>query len=83
VAYTIDVDPDAREQIRALPSDVLNALAEAMTMLTLTPWNGDPINENNPSGAVRVLPFTPRGLLTYMILEDRHRVDLLQVTWAN
>jgi hypothetical protein len=29
VAYTIDVDPEAREQIHALPAGVLTALAEA------------------------------------------------------
>lgn len=83
MAYTIDVDPEAREQIGALPSVVLTALAEAMTVLTLTPWNGDPINKENPDGAVRVLLFNPRGMITYLIVEDQRRVDVLQVTWAS
>jgi hypothetical protein len=83
VAYTIDVDPEAREQIRALPAVVLTALAEAMAVLTLTPWNGDPINKENPDGAVRVLLFNPRGMITYLIVEDRRRVDVLQVTWTS
>ena len=64
MAYTVDVDPEAREQIGALPSVALTALAEAMTVLTLTPWNGDPINKENPDGAVRVLLFNPRGMIT-------------------
>jgi hypothetical protein len=83
VVYTIDVDHEAREQIRALPAVVLTALAEAMTVLTLTPWNSDPINKENPDGAVRMLLFNPRGMITYLIVEDQCRVDVLQVTWAS
>jgi hypothetical protein len=41
-----------------------------------------PINLGNPKGPVRQLPFGQLGLITYLILEDQQRVDLLIVTWA-
>jgi hypothetical protein len=84
VAYALDIDPDASAQMRALPYTAALALAEAMTVLRLTPWNGAPINENNPTGAVRQLVFGPagEGLLTYLILDDQDRVDVLRLAWA-
>lgn len=50
VSYEIEVYPDAQEQIQALPVGALTALAEVMTMLELTSWNGAPLNRNNPEG---------------------------------
>jgi hypothetical protein len=41
-----------------------------------------PINVGNPRGPVRHLPFGQFGMITYLILEDQRRVDLLIVTWA-
>jgi len=40
VSYELDVDPDARSQIMALPTHALTSVADAMAMLELTPWNG-------------------------------------------
>ncbi|MCU1653981.1 MAG: hypothetical protein JWQ60_5130 [Pseudonocardia sp.] len=51
-------------------------------MLELVPWNGEPINQQNPDGKVRVLPFGAAGLVTYLILEDQRQVDVLDVIWA-
>jgi hypothetical protein len=84
VVYEIEVYPEAREQIRGLPADTLTALAEAMVVLELTPWNGEPYNKANPSGGMRQLVFGPQGegMITYLILEDQRRVDLLRVFWA-
>ncbi len=81
VAYELEVDPDAREQIMALPADAATSLAEAMVMLELTPWNGSPFNKDNPDGAVRTLPFGRSGLVTYLIVDDLERVDVLNVVW--
>jgi hypothetical protein len=81
VSYSLDVDPLAEQQIAALPQSALSALAEVLAVLELVPWNGLPINEANPDGAVRQLPFGGLGLVTYLILEDQRRVDLLIVTW--
>jgi hypothetical protein len=82
VSYSLDVDPAAQGQIAALPSWALPALAEAFSVLRLVPWNGHSANPNNPDGAVRMLPFLGPGLITYPILEDRRRVDILMISWA-
>ena len=51
-------------------------------MLKLIPWNGEPINKHNPTGAVRTLPFGAVGIVTYLILEDQRRVDVITVVWV-
>jgi hypothetical protein len=53
-----------------------------MSMLELTPWSGLPINEGSPEGNVRVLPFGTAALITYLVLEDQRRVDVLEVLWV-
>jgi hypothetical protein len=82
VSYSLDIDPLAEQQIAALPQSALTALADALTVLELVPWNGLPVNEANLDGAVRHLPFGGLGMITYLILDDQQRVDLLIVTWA-
>jgi hypothetical protein len=81
VSYTLEIDPLAEQQIAALPPLALAALVEAAAVLELVPWNGLPLNRNNPDGAVRQLPFGRFGMITYLILDDQQRVDLLIVTW--
>jgi hypothetical protein len=82
VSYSIDVDPIAQDVIGAMPTDALSALREAFTVLQTVPWNGTPQNPDNPEGPVRNLAFGSAGLLTYLILEDEQRVDVLLVAWA-
>lgn len=77
MAYVVVVDQIAEEQIAVFPTLGLGALAEALTILQLTPWNGEPVNRGNPNGAVRRLLFGPGYFLTYLILEDQQRVDHL------
>lgn len=79
----IELDLQAQHDITALPATALPALAEAMTVLELTPWNGRPINPNNPDGAVRTLAFGSAGMLTYLVLDDVQRVDVLIVARAS
>ncbi len=84
MAYTLDIDPAARAQIQALPPAGVDALAEAMTMLSLVPERGEPINAANPDGGVYQLAFGGgRGLITYLLLTDQNRVDVLIVTWVD
>jgi hypothetical protein len=52
VVYRLDIDPIAREQIRALPQKALAALAAAFEVLSLVPGRGEPINPANPAGGV-------------------------------
>lgn len=65
--YRVDADSEALDQIAALPDVALAGYAEALGVMKLIPWNGDPINETNPGGAVRQLVFGPegRGIVTY------------------
>lgn len=83
--YKVEVYAEARAQIRALPSDALPAMAEAITVLELAPWTGSPLTPGMQDSAVRVLPFGPQriGMLTYLILDDQLRVDILQVIWID
>lgn len=82
MSYSLDIDPLAERQIAALPQAALTAMADALDVLELVPWNGMPVNEANPDGAVRQLPFGDTGMITYLILDEQQRVDLLIVTWA-
>lgn len=66
-----------------LPAVLLKAFAEVVTMLELTPWNGQPYVRSNPEGNVRQLTFGDVGsaIVVYMILEEQQRVDILKVMW--
>lgn len=83
--YELVVHAEALEQIAALPYDALNSYAELLGVIELVPWNGDPINAANPDGAVRVLAFgaNGQGLVTYLVLEEQQRVDVLRVLWLD
>jgi hypothetical protein len=81
VSYALDVDPLAQGQIAALPDEALIALAEAFAVLQLVPWTGAPYNSSKPDGAMRTLPFSASGLIIYLVVEDRQRVDVLVVSW--
>jgi hypothetical protein len=85
VTYRIEIDPPARDQIRAMPHPLQKRLAEVMAMLELTPWHCEPINKNNPTGSVRQLAFGDNGraLLTFLILERQRLVDVLEVLWLD
>lgn len=57
MTYKIDLDPQAIDQILALPPEAADALREALTVLELVPWNGLPYNEDLPEGSLRELLF--------------------------
>lgn len=82
MSYEINIDLRAHDDIAALPTGALHALAEAITFLQISPWNAPPINPDNPSGPVRTLTFGEAGLATILILDDLERVDLLTVAWG-
>ena len=75
--------PAARAQIRALPPAGTAALAEAFEVLSLVPERGEPINADNPTGGIYQLTFGGLGLITYLLLADQNRVDVLVVTWVS
>jgi hypothetical protein len=82
--YRVEPDDAAMAQIDALPHAALLGFAEVLGVMKLVPWNGRPINDTNPGGAVRQLAFGPegKGLVTYLVLEDQQRVDILEVQGA-
>lgn len=82
MSYEINVDHRAHDDIAALPTEALGALAEAITFMQLTPWSAAPINPDNPNGPVRTLAFGDAGLATMLILDELQRVDLLIVAWG-
>jgi hypothetical protein len=84
MAYTPDIDPFARAQTRELPPAGAVALASALAVLELVPERGEPLNADNPDGGLYQLPFDSGcGLITYLLLTDQNRVDVLVVTWVD
>lgn len=81
--YHVETDEQAQQQIDHLPAHALAAYAELRTLLEVSPWSGDPINEANPDAEVRTLTFGAHheGMVTYLILDDQRRVDVLSVLW--
>ena len=78
--YRIVTYDEAIAQIAALPVDGLVAYGQLLDVLQLTPWTGPSINPDNPDGPVRLWTFA-RGTVTYLILEDQQRVDVIDVVW--
>jgi hypothetical protein len=72
------------EQIAALPDEALGYYAQVIDVLELAPWSGDPYNMSNPDGAMRQLVFGPggKGMVTYLVLDDQQRVDVLRILWS-
>lgn len=82
MAYRIETDPRVLDQIRSLPDAVVPALAAVYDLLELAPLTGPPYNVAKPKSPMRMLEFAGgRGLVTYLVLEDQDRVDVLDVTW--
>lgn len=81
--YEVVADARTRAQVEALPAAALAGFAEVRAVLELAPWSGEPLNAAKPEGPVRTMVFgvERRGLLTYLVLEDQRRVDLLDVLW--
>jgi hypothetical protein len=81
--YEVVADAHTRAQVDALPVSALAGFAEVRAVLEIAPWSGEPLNAANPEGPVRTMVFgvERRGLLTYLVLEDQRRVDLLDVLW--
>jgi plasmid stabilization system protein ParE len=84
MSYELDIDPNARTQIQELPAAALGALADAFKVLALVPERGEPLNAENPGGGLYQLVFGGgHGLITYLLLADRRRVDVLVVNWVS
>lgn len=81
--YRVITDALAKPQVDALPARALAAYAEVRALLEINPWASDPINKKNQEAAVRTLTFGPHheGMVTFLILAEQRRVDVLGVVW--
>lgn len=82
--YEVDTS-DVNEQVADLPPSARDAFDELITVLSLTPWNGEPAAHANPEGSVRFFPIhsaSGDGFVYYLILEDDARVDVLTLIWV-
>jgi hypothetical protein len=80
--YRIELDDVSFDQVAALPADALASLAQVLGVLELVPWNGNPLHDDNPGGAVRTMPLGYAGMVTYLIVDELRRVDVLNVLWV-
>ena len=83
--YRIVPDPQTLPQVAALPQQALDDYAALLDVLQLTPWNGAPQHEDNPTGAVRRWAFGPgaAGQVIYLIDDQAREVHLLLVQWLS
>lgn len=76
---------DVAEQVDALPWEARAAFEELCEVIRLVPWQSEPAAHDNPDGAVRFAAFgsvTGSGFVYFLVLEDLHRVDLLELVWT-
>lgn len=83
--YRVVTDPEARDQVAALPFGALTEYAQVIDVLEIAPWNGPPHNARNPEGAVRRWVFGPNGSgqVIYLILERQQEIHVLLVQWID
>jgi hypothetical protein len=55
--YRVVAGEQVQQEIDTLPAVALTAFAELRTVLEVSPWAGEPINDRNPDGAVRTMTF--------------------------
>lgn len=81
--YRIVVYPEVVDQLAQLPAALLSDYARVLDAVALAPWNGPPINERNPDGAVRRWSCGPdaQAQVLYLVLEREREVHVLQVLW--
>lgn len=82
--YTVEPYPEVEDAVAALPKVARAGYEDAVKVMGLMPWNGTPYVGSKPDGSMRTLVFGPygNGIVTYLILEDQQRVDVLRVQWA-
>lgn len=81
--YRVVTDGLVQQQIDALPTEALAAVAELRTLLEIHPWCGKPLHKKNPHG-VQTATFGRHsvGIAYYLVLEDQRRVALLEIVWT-
>ena len=80
--YHVETDEQAQDQIDALPTTGALAYAELREMLETAPWSGRSFHRRDQRAPMRAHAFGTYGLVVYVLLEDRRRVNVLLVIWA-
>ncbi|WP_274232522.1 hypothetical protein [Actinomycetospora straminea] len=71
-----------QDQIQALPAEAVDDFERLSRALEVNPWDSDPYVAGKPAGPLRTRAFGEGGLVTFLVLEDQRRDDLLLVQWA-
>lgn len=81
--YTVGTSKQVDEQIGALPAQALAGFHEVTVFLQVAPWNGNPFIRERPDSPMRTRTFGDGGLgmVTYLIIEYRRLVEIIQVVW--
>lgn len=79
--YTVELDPIAAEQADTLPPTAINAFLELRALLELQPWNGLPLNPDNPKANMLTQTFGDAGMTTYFIVDHLRLVYVVRVDW--
>ncbi|RJQ74695.1 hypothetical protein D5S17_22255 [Pseudonocardiaceae bacterium YIM PH 21723] len=78
MGYRVIVHDEVRQIAATLPKAALTSFNEALTVLELTPRNGELLNPAKPDGVWELLFHGGRGRLFYLIIEhavEVHAVD--------
>ncbi|MFF4778738.1 hypothetical protein ACFY05_38530 [Microtetraspora fusca] len=79
--YMVGLDPVAREQAEALPTEAINPFLELRALLETQPWSGQPLNPDNPKTHMLTQAFGGRGLAVYLVLEEQREVYIVRIDW--
>ncbi|MEO3812944.1 hypothetical protein ABGB17_28410 [Sphaerisporangium sp. B11E5] len=82
--YSVGATKQAEEQIGGLPGGALPGLLEVTVFLQVAPWNGLPFVCGRGDSPVRTRTFGGggEGMVTYLIVEYRRTVEIVNVVWC-
>ncbi|RGA03450.1 hypothetical protein DI270_019010 [Microbispora triticiradicis] len=79
--YKVDLDPGARQQVEALPTEAINPFLELRALLETHPWSGQRLNPDNPKANMLTHAFGRCGLAVYLVLDEQREVHILRIDW--
>jgi len=71
-------------KMKGLPEDARRGVDHVLRELASAPWTSHPMNEANPAGQYRFVPFdvtSGYGWVTFVVMETEHRVSLVNLLW--
>jgi hypothetical protein len=83
LAYRVVAQPAVREQLNEAPAELQGYVAGVVAVLRVDPVAVSAAFETRFDDDLRTALFAGgRGFLNYWVIERRHAVILLSVTWA-